>query len=682
VLRVLINLDSIIDQQHHLKDDWNGYKRMIKNVHHNPTKLQIDMKKFYRYEKHLIELEGTLLDGSIFQSCVEQIFDDKESMVSKNSVLSAEFAINLKIIFETIDPFLNEHSSIDTRYKFVGLCGICVLYNQIYRNFDKKFFKLIWDAFKRIPIVVFNGTINWHSNEFLLQKLPNMARGADKNPDQSIINVKQSFLASKIQLLPKAFQHSAQIVELWQIKMYSLHDLDPQTSLSTKEQLFYQGVDNANYIFNMVTTIINLSISLNKPMNRSCILELCQFIELLKSIQITYHQIKEAIILTKQYILQSANRKLLTCIQNARRRIISDKKYSDKKLDILSGLVLAGNALNGPTTRERLLIAKLGLVISNRMKTFRIEENVDELLSKLEYFSVLETKVKQTCDTSFLYWHFNVLLPIYLSDLYENSNSPDRIHYMMLAVRDSMQRMHFSRHNDDSVISEKFLRDILQILKKSLLDRLCRDIETDLRLSIHLELKSDESKMFKDGLKDLSKFIILRPITIGDKYIDIRAYVSKYLDKTFYNLTTVALHDWKAYSEMRNLAEQKYKLKLIDPYLPSSTLEQGLDVLEIMRNIHVFVTRYLYNMNNQIFIERHTNNKNLNTINIRHIANSIRTHGIGIMNTTVNFTYQYLRKQFYIFSQFLFDEHIKAKLIKDITFYKENKTSLEQKVIF
>lgn len=38
----------------------------------------------------------------------------------------------------------------------------------------------------------------------------------------------------------------------------------------------------------------------------------------------------------------------------------------------------------------------------------------------------------------------------------------------------------------------------------------------------------------------------------------------------------------------------------------------------------------------KIFIEKASNNKHLNTINIRHIANSIRTHGTGIMNTTVS----------------------------------------------
>ena len=80
----------------------------------------------------------------------------------------------------------------------------------------------------------------------------------------------------------------------------------------------------------------------------------------------------------------------------------------------------------------------------------------------------------------------------------------------------------------------------------------------------------------------------------------LTACVEHYVDKTFYNLTTVALHDWKTYGEMKNLARQKYQLSLPESHLPSQTLEQGLDVLEIMRNIHVFVSKYLYNLNNQV----------------------------------------------------------------------------------
>ena len=58
------------------------------------------------------------------------------------------------------------------------------------------------------------------------------------------------------------------------------------------------------------------------------------------------------------------------------------------------------------------------------------------------------------------------------------------------------------------------------------------------------------------------------------EYVHIAAYVEHYLDKTFYNLTTVALHDWKTYGDMRNLAQQKYGLKMMEAHLPSQTLEQ------------------------------------------------------------------------------------------------------------
>lgn len=125
------------------------------------------------------------------------------------------------------------------------------------------------------------------------------------------------------------------------------------------------------------------------------------------------------------------------------------------------------------------------------------------------------------------------------------------------------------------------------------------------------------------------------------------------------------------------LASLQYGLNTVDSNLPMQTLEQGLDVLEIMRNINVFVGKYLYNLSNQVFIEEWSNNKHLNTINISHIANSIRTHGIGIMNTTVNFTYQFLQNKFYIFSQFMFDELIKSRLLKDIRFFNDNKKELQ-----
>ena len=50
--------------------------------------------------------------------------------------------------------------------------------------------------------------------------------------------------------------------------------------------------------------------------------------------------------------------------------------------------------------------------------------------------------------------------------------------------------------------------------------------------------------------------------------------MTHYLDTTFYNLTTLTLHDWKTYGGMRSLAEQQYGLVMVDPHLPSQQLDQ------------------------------------------------------------------------------------------------------------
>jgi len=52
------------------------------------------------------------------------------------------------------------------------------------------------------------------------------------------------------------------------------------------------------------------------------------------------------------------------------------------------------------------------------------------------------------------------------------------------------------------------------------------------------------------------------------------------------------------------------------------------------------------------------------------------------MNTTVNFAYQFLRKKFAVFSQFLYDEQIKSRLTKDIRHFRQNLSALDHKYSF
>ncbi|XP_051918259.1 WASH complex subunit 4 [Hippocampus zosterae] len=691
LLVVLLTLDEIIENHGTLKDHWKMYKRLLKSVHHNPGKFSIAEEKLKPFEKLLLRLEGQLLDGMILQGCVDQRFDDpgKGVTITKNTTFAEEFAFNIRTIFSNVESKIGEPSEIDQRDKYAGVCALFVLHFYIFRSVDKKLYKALLDVCKKVPAVTLTANIIWFPDTFLLSKAPAAAKLIDKKSAQAIRAQRDTFLQQKAQTLSKDVQSYYVFVTSWMMKMESILCKEQKSDkmaedLNSRCNVFVQGVLFAYSISTIIKTTMNMYMSMQRPMTKTSVKALCRLVELLKAVEHTFHRRSMVVADSVSHITQQLQSQALNAIYVAKKRVISDKKYSEQRLDVLSSLVLAENVLSGPSTKERRLVVSLALCVGTQLKTFRDEEllPLQLVLKKLDLISELSERVKLQCDCSFLYWH-RAVFPIYLDDVYENAVDAARIHYMFSALRDCVPSMMQTKHLESyDQLLESYDKEIMDVFNEHLLDTLCKEIEKDLRLSVHTHLKLDDRNPFKVGMKDLAHFFYLKPIRFFNRFIHIKAYVTHYLDKTFYNLTTVALHDWATYSEMRNLAIQRYGLKMTEAHLPSQTLEQGLDVLEIMRNIHVFVSRYLYNLNNQIFIEKASNNKHLNTINIRHIANSIRTHGTGIMNTTVNFTYQFLRKKFYIFSQFMYDEHIKSRLIKDIRFFRETKDESDQKYPF
>uniref|UniRef100_A0A8C5MTC3 WASH complex subunit 4 n=1 Tax=Leptobrachium leishanense TaxID=445787 RepID=A0A8C5MTC3_9ANUR len=691
LLTVLITLDEIIENHATLKDHWTMYKRLLKSVHHNPAKFSVREDKLKPFEKLMLKLESRLLDGMLFQGCVDQQFDSVNGgvSVSKNGTFAEEFFHNIRTIFSNIELRLGEASEIDQRERYVGLCGLFVLYFQIFRSVDKKFYKSLLDVCKKVPAITLTANVIWYADNFLIQKVPAAAKLLDKKSLHSPKAQRESYLQTRAQSLTKDVQSYYVFVSSWMMRMESILAKEQKSEtfvedLTNRCNVFVQGFLYACGLSNIIKTTMNLYMSMQKPMTKTSVKSLCRLVELLKAIEHMFHRRSMMVADSVSHITQHLQHQALTAIAVAKKRVISDKKYSEQRLDVLSALVLAENTLNGPSTRQRRLIVALALSVGTQMKTFKDEELAPLLLvlKKLDLISELRERVWAQCDCCFLYWH-RAVFPIYLDDVYENAVDASRLHFMFSALWSCVPAMMYSRHLESyEVLLQCYDKEIMAVLTQHLLDKLCKEIEKDLRLSVHTHLQLDERNPFKVGMKDLAYFFSLKPVRFFDRFIDIKAYVTHYLDKTFYNLTTVALHDWATYSEMRNLATQRYGLTMTEPHLPSQTLEQGLDVLEIMRNIHVFVSRYLYNLNNQIFVERTSNNKHLNTINIRHIANSIRTHGTGIMSTTVNFTYQFLRKKFYIFSQFMYDEHIKSRLIKDIRYFREVKDQNDQKYPF
>lgn len=655
---------------------------MMKAVRASTEVFGVDREKLQPFEKWILQLEGQLLDGMLFQNCIQQRFDDMMVGVTANPVFRNEFTVVLRIIFAYLDTRLGESNEREHRTDFVGLCALFVFHYQLFHVVDARLVKALWATQQKVPAVHLFGNVMLVPNDFMKDKMPQLLSHVDKKTIDSDAAMRAYLQRMDGDIIRVAqIQHMA--VTSWMIRMENAEpdEKDVGRRKAFVSQILIKGVLYAYQISHFVKTFLGLHSDLGVPMKNSYVRALFRMMELLKAIEQTFHRRSMWVANQRMHIIQHFTYRAISVIKERAKSL--GQRVTPKNLDVLTAMDLMQTALNGPGTRTRRTTVLIALHIAASMPKVFDAKHLEELygyLRKLEAISTLDESIKTACSTDFMYWWYRDFGGTYMTNLYQNPITAHRIHYFFACMKDCVPLLKEIKHeSSDTALIDMLREDVEETLEECIIQPLCKDIETDLRLQIHTGVvRLDDRNPFRVEHKDLTQFLKVGPIRFLGRNIDIKTRVTHYLDKTFYNLTTVALHDWKVYGQMRNLAAQKYGLDMQDVYLPSQTLEQGLDVLEIMRNIHVFVHQYLYNLNNQIFVQRSSNNKFLNTINIRHIANSIRTHGTGIMNTTVNFTYQFLRKKFFIFTQYLYDDHIKSRLIKDIRYFKEVREKEDQ----
>jgi WASH complex subunit 7 len=83
-LAILITLDNIFDHIGLFKDHWTHYKRILTSVRGGGDDYSIDQSKLKRLEKLMLSIEGTLMDGKIFD-------------VSRNNYFNSLYHINLDL---------------------------------------------------------------------------------------------------------------------------------------------------------------------------------------------------------------------------------------------------------------------------------------------------------------------------------------------------------------------------------------------------------------------------------------------------------------------------------------------------------------------------------------------------------------------------------------------------------
>lgn len=727
LLAIAVEFDVVIASNEALPVCWGMYKRMLKTIKKDPGQYSVDDDTLWQFDKLMFRLKGLLMEGQIYTNIVQQEFDFPSFFdVRSNSIFQKEFLVCLRrITSQAVTETGREAGDVGVAPisdalllgggpaaaavlgpHYIQSCGLFGLWFSVWRQQTdpaKKLFKQLWEAQKRFPLVPVFGSAFFDPAVFLT-KAADAIRKATKAPN--LLGARSQILAQLVKELPQRVQllYLAGVRWIARIESDAKQDLlglaigderVPQVAAASQQlhHLLLGGVKVAHWALHLVKSCLLLHTATQQGLKAALVPMLFECLHIAIAIRLSYRRHESW--LSRAKSLQQRQLQLLAAqmLAPVRQRLLASaqaRKLKEGQLDQLAALTLSIQTLGSAATATRLHALYLALSQSSIDSLLKDNElaALEAILGRSLVLSNFGRTVHDACDCAFLFW-FPDLLPIYFRHIFKHSTTQaTKLPYVITALGDAIPLVReVSTAPGGSGALSSYVGMIQDLVEENMVFPLCREVEKDLRLHVHSQYAGMDGAgatvnhldPFRSGVTDYSALLSLPPLRLDNRVLDIAEAVTHYLDSTFYNLNTVALYDWQTYGEMRNVARDKYGLELQEVHLPGQTLEQGLDVLEIMRNIHIFVRKYNYNMNTQIFIEKSSENKTLNTINIQHVANSIRTHGTGIMNTTVNFTYQYLKQKMRVFSEFLFDEHIKSSLFREIRYFVENKESLDSK---
>ncbi|KAM7347457.1 strumpellin and WASH-interacting protein [Cochliomyia hominivorax] len=675
-LNILI-FDEILYRSHFARF-WPSYKKTIEAISHSNNNWNNCTASELNGLRNCLQELDFLFTGCIFRHFLDSTFSIKEKIGPHGiGQLNQQFNDYMKLQLQDLDKSNPSEISVFTdTHNIIKLNAFCVVFHDFCGQIDVKSVKHLIELNSKHQAIMLIGNIPWSSTDFLRKN----ALSLIKNHEKLLMDFQrqqQLFLKSHGEKLSKDCRSYCNDISLWLLKIEKTLSCGPFElrieqfkELST---LLVQGIRTAGHLSYLIKGIVNAHENLQVPMTKPTLLSICKLLEMLKMIQLSFNQHSTNIAKVIHCVLQYFQFKVLQLINACKKKIISSK-LRDKCVDALAALKITERCLHGPPSKVRILVAKLSFDASSakyKILSTEQQERFRLLLKRIELISELQDAIEEMSDTSFLFWHQSILRA-YLKQIVDKKFDFNSFQYLIQSATECGNTLNFLKLNELNV-SKDLQKSTYESIRSEIISKLCAQIEIFLRLEVHANLQVEKMNPFDQGINDYKELINVCPLQLNGHYVILKDHIENYLSAMFYNLTTISLHDWKTYEEMRHLANYRLLLNPVEDYLPNQTLEQGIDILEIMRKIHIFVSKYVYNMNSQIFVEQQSSNKHLDTIGIRHVANSLRTHGTGVINTTVNFTYQFLRQKFYTFSQFLYDEQIKARLMKELRSFAERK---------
>ncbi|CAK9019640.1 unnamed protein product [Durusdinium trenchii] len=530
------------------------------------------------------------------------------------------------------------------------------------RSFGKgreevKLLQELWKMHKKTPVVVLFGRVVWCMGDFLKSYLPDVVAEAKLLKELEELG---SLRLSQAKQLDSGFAAEMQgyrarcAAWMASLPQQKLEGAPISESLRKAHAAIFEGLTLALRIRTSLEEYLVLHVHEGVPVPRAALQTVALGFQLLKLLEASPNWRLQEL---GQLLQQHCALKLQKDLQEVRAKL-KPQRASEAPSDALR---LCGEALRrilaGEQNASRAFfdVGGIALALCCSGRSESASAGVGGRWRELRIVSQWQEQLRSLCDTSWCYW-MRDLLPTLLSDLRVPSLPP-----LFAALAQPLENLPEGRAR------QAFLKELRRALEESIVQPLCAKLEEDLRLLVHATMQGTREALPLAPPEEVLALLRLRPLRLTDAdVVDLKDQVELRLSRHFYDLAALAPQDAEAYVRMREQAFHRYGLNLVDGGLPAGSLAQGLDVIDVMRNVHLLATQYSYSLHQQFFTQAaNQGDAKLRTITVEHLTASIRVHGYGVINTAVNYSVGFLKKKLEVVAEFLADESVKSRLLAE-----------------
>ena len=541
-----------------LQADWRAYKRMVKGLRHTTETYGVPVEDVRRLEKLLLDMEKEVIAGGLVISVVTV-------KVEASKPVHDELA-------GAVRGLLDQEK--DKVVSLPGAFGLTALLQQLTRQQDKKLGSRLWEGAKRLPggALVWEDGLLWRPELFFNQLSdPDGASNQEKKMQAGLEAARKTWVTGRLAALSGEAKSLKTAVANWVAgvgsKLVDTSNGDLQLAeIGEKVDMIAAGVALAQNGVHILASTLSIFQGLEQPLTRSALASLGDVVVEVKRVETTLKRHRQEIAKLGLAAQQHAQFLILNVIQQAKKGIVSDKKYSEARLDILSCLLLAERATTGPPSPQRLRLCLLSIAMAGAGRGGLKEEEwrgLSEHMARLGRMMELSQEAERASRCDSLASHLHVL-PLLLGDMYAQRTAAN-LPLLLSGFKDAARPLAKALHKPPARLVEDLQVQLETLLEEEIVAPLCREIETELRLSVHQSagLQLDDRNPFRKPPPDLLPFLRLPPLSLLGKRVHLKARVEAYLATTFYNLTTVSLANWKTYGAMRRLAESRLHLDTV-----------------------------------------------------------------------------------------------------------------------